>query len=104
MSSSRLYTPTATASAADAAQCVATLRTLIGNILQNPDTARFRRVRLANTRFHQHVGQHAPGLRLLELSGFSRDADQGELVYRRNDLGLLWLARDVLDSSSGGCV
>ena len=84
-----------------AAETVATLRTLVGNVLEHPEEAKYRRVRRSNKRVQRTIGAQPAALDLLAAIGF-RSADSGagtsddELTLVRPDLGLLWLAREAL--------
>jgi len=78
------------ASAAAAAQ---TLRTILANV--DKADAKYRRIRLANSRFHETCGRFAAALRLLEATGFERDGP--DLVLKRApDAALIWLGRTAL--------
>ncbi|PFH37299.1 PUB domain-containing protein [Besnoitia besnoiti] len=58
----------------EAAQSVATLNKILSNVLQHPGDEKYRRVKLANKRFHEAVGCHPELLKLLFLAGFKRHA------------------------------
>ena len=84
-----------------AAETVTTLRTLVGNVLEHPEEAKYRRVRRGNKRVQRTIGAQPAALDLLAAIGF-RSAGSGagtsddELTLVRPDLGLLWLAREAL--------
>ena len=47
-----------------------TCRTLLQNVLEQPDEAKFRTIRLGNAAFHQRLGQFPSGIALLRSLGF----------------------------------
>ena len=83
-----------------AAETLATLRRLLGNVLRQPDEPKFRRIRRANKVIQRTIGAHPAAQELLAAIGFK--GDDGELRLERPDLGLLWLAREALLIHVGG--
>jgi len=47
-----------------------TCKTLLQNVLEQPDEAKFRTIRLGNAAFHQRLGQFPSGIALLRSLGF----------------------------------
>eukprot|EP00041_Stephanoeca_diplocostata_P037970 m.1463190 g.1463190 ORF g.1463190 m.1463190 type:complete len:567 (+) comp25134_c0_seq52:212-1912(+) len=83
------------------ATCLGTLGKIVRNIRLHPDASKYKQLQLSNARVHQFVGVHPPALRFLEQIGFTRDSDveSQTLRYVRNDVGLLWLAGDLLEAA-----
>ena len=81
-----------------AAAAMDTLVSMLQTVLMNPGVARVRRVRLSNRRFHRVVGSHPAAVAVLSAVGFDPGTDGGdELVLGRDDPGLLWVAKDLLE-------
>lgn len=59
------------------ATALATVATLLSNVLECPADETFRSVRLSNRLFHERVGQFASGVELLRAAGFE-DARAGD--------------------------
>ena len=55
---------------ADFAAALATLSTLLTNVLESPEDPKFRSVRLGNATFHRRLGRFAAALPLLRKFGF----------------------------------
>jgi hypothetical protein len=81
--------------------CFDTLTTVIDRVLQSPTEAKFRRLRLGNKLFQSRVGQYPPALDLLRAVGFEEREEGGAQVLllqaRRQDPGLMWLAKGLLE-------
>jgi len=81
-----------------AAAAMDTLVSMLQTVMMNPGVARVRRVRLSNRRFHRVVGSHPAAVAVLSAVGFDPGTDGGdELVLGRDDPGLLWVAKDLLE-------
>ena len=74
-----------------------TLHTMLQALLDHPQNPKFRRVRLANTKFAWAVGRFPAGLDLLQAVGFEEAEGGAVLLYTRNDPGLLWLGRSIVE-------
>jgi len=84
-----------------AQEALSTLSAIITNVLTNPSEQRFRRVRIDNKSFQHRLGRFAHCEPVLESVGWIRDASQpGFLVLKRDDPGLLWLAKSVLEQQA----
>ena len=61
-----------------------TVATLVHNVLEHPEDAKFRTVRLANATFHARLGQFASGRSVLRSFGFEdamQDGSAGEMTH-----------------------
>ncbi|XP_078439372.1 zinc metalloproteinase-like protein [Wolffia australiana] len=84
------------ASPAEAASSLHTLLKIVRNIIDNPGESKFRRLRKANPVIQRHVVSRPGAMEVLAVMGFYEDAD-AVLVMKRNDPGLLWLAKSSLE-------
>ncbi|GMI98542.1 hypothetical protein HRI_003523500 [Hibiscus trionum] len=82
-----------------------TLFKIIRNVIEHPDELKFRRLRKANPIIQRNIANYKAAMEILFLIGFSEDAildDIGKaetyLVLKRNDPGLLWLAKSSLET------
>ncbi|KAK9827467.1 hypothetical protein WJX74_004216 [Apatococcus lobatus] len=85
------------AGGADGARALATLATILQNVLDHPNEDKFRHIRLSNPAFMSRAGRFPASLQLLQLAGFSAVAQ--ELRWQRNDPGLVWLSLAALRST-----
>lgn len=78
-----------------------TLSAYVTNVLKSPDEEKFKRIRVANTKFRSRVGQVRGGIDFLHLCGFewTEDSDFLHLPCNTVDPALLNSARTVLDSA-----
>ena len=60
----------------DFAAALATLSTLLTNVLESPEDPKFRSVRLGNATFHRRLGRFAAALPLLRKFGFEDGQQQ----------------------------
>ncbi|XP_057865190.2 uncharacterized protein LOC131072911 isoform X2 [Cryptomeria japonica] len=86
---------------------IRTLFTILRNIMEHPNEAKFKRLRKANPTFQRSILKYEAALEVLLAVGFSEDKISNELgameawlVLKRNDPGLLWLARSSLEICS----
>jgi len=86
------------------ASVIRTLFTILGNVMDHPNETKFRRLRKANPIFQRSIAKYEAALEVLCAVGFSEDNASNEigitetcLVLKRNDPGLLWLARSSLE-------
>lgn len=89
------------------ASVIRTLFTILGNVMDHPNETKFRRLRKANPIFQRSIAKYEAALEVLRAVGFSEDNASNEigitetcLVLKRNDPGLLWLARSSLEVCS----
>ncbi|KAK8674262.1 hypothetical protein V6N13_112556 [Hibiscus sabdariffa] len=82
-----------------------TLFKIIRNVIEHPDEMKFRRLRNANPIIQRNVANYKAAMEILVLIGFSEDVIWDEvgkaetyLVLKRNDPGLLWLAKSTLET------
>jgi len=94
------------AAPSEAASVLQTLLKIIKNVIENPNDTRYRRLRKANPHFQISVANYKAAMEVLELIGFCEDVVSDEigraetyLVLKRNDPGLLWLAKSSLEVS-----
>eukprot|EP00897_Mesotaenium_endlicherianum_P007977 jgi/Mesen1/7207/ME000371S06290 len=92
------------ASREEAASALQTVTTVLRNAMGHPDDAKFRRVRKGNPTFYHRVGRYAAAMDILLAAGFEEQdtaTNEGTLVLRRNDPGLLWLASSTVEACMG---
>ncbi|XP_008811148.2 uncharacterized protein LOC103722385 [Phoenix dactylifera] len=94
------------ATPAEATSALKTLFKIIWNVIDHPNEVKFRRLRKANPQFQRNVANYKAALEVLTLVGFCEDVISDELgraetylVLKRNDPGLLWLAKSSLEVS-----
>ncbi|KAM3209838.1 hypothetical protein ACQJBY_064092 [Aegilops geniculata] len=94
------------ATPSEAASALQTLFKIIKNVIENPNDIRYRRLRKTNPHFQRSVANYKAAMEVLELIGFCEDVVSDEigraetyLVLKRNDPGLLWLAKSSLEVS-----
>ncbi|KAK6238629.1 hypothetical protein QUC31_004098 [Theobroma cacao] len=82
-----------------------TLFKIIGNVIEHPDEMKFRRLRKANPIIQRNIANYKAAVEILLLIGFTEDVILDEigkaetyLVLKRNDPGLLWLAKSSLET------
>ncbi|KAK9155474.1 hypothetical protein Sjap_002954 [Stephania japonica] len=85
---------------------VQTLFKIIWNVIEHPKDKKFRRLRKANPQFQRNVANYKAAMDVLFLVGFIEDVVSDEigrletyLVLKRDDPGLLWLAKSSLETS-----
>ncbi|KAF3443367.1 hypothetical protein FNV43_RR13049 [Rhamnella rubrinervis] len=83
-----------------------TLFKIIRNVIEFPDELKYKRLRKANPIIERNIAKYKAAMELLFLVGFSEDVVSDEigktetyLVLKRNDPGLLWLAKSSLEMS-----
>eukprot|EP00262_Sarcandra_glabra_P008384 TRINITY_DN21903_c0_g1_i1.p1 TRINITY_DN21903_c0_g1~~TRINITY_DN21903_c0_g1_i1.p1 ORF type:complete len:765 (-),score=162.79 TRINITY_DN21903_c0_g1_i1:190-2484(-) len=81
-----------------------TLFKIIRNVIEHPDEMKFRRLRKANPLFQRNVASYKAAMDVLLAVGFHEDVasdgigrTESYLVLKRNDPGLLWLAKSSLE-------
>ena len=73
-----------------------TLERIIGNLLLTPHEEKFKSVFPSNKAFFSRVGRHLAALDFLREVGFVDVPSTDSLVYKRNDPGLLWMAKSCV--------
>ncbi|XP_074585403.1 uncharacterized protein LOC141841173 [Curcuma longa] len=94
------------ATPSQAATALQTLFKIVRNVIEHPGEIKFRRLRKANPQFQRNVANYKAAMEVLALVGFCEDVIADEigmvetfLVLKRNDPGLLWLAKSSLELS-----
>uniref|UniRef100_A0A0E0LWI5 WLM domain-containing protein n=1 Tax=Oryza punctata TaxID=4537 RepID=A0A0E0LWI5_ORYPU len=94
------------ATPAEATSALQTLFKIIKNVIEHPHDIKYRRLRKSNPQFQRSVANYKAAMEVLELIGFCEDVVPDEigraetyLVLKRNDPGLLWLAKSSLEVS-----
>ncbi|KAK2979021.1 hypothetical protein RJ640_013655 [Escallonia rubra] len=92
----------------DSSEAVIVLQTLfkiIRNLISNPDDMKYRKLRKANPVIQKNVANYKAAMDILFLIGFHEDVVLDEigreetfLVLKRDDPGLLWLAKSSLET------
>ncbi|KAL0301748.1 UNVERIFIED_CONTAM: hypothetical protein Sradi_6451600 [Sesamum radiatum] len=82
-----------------------TLIKIIRNVIEHPDEVKFRKLRKANPMIQRNIITYKAAVDVLRLIGFSEDVITDEwgkaeafLMLKRNDPGLLWLAKSSLET------
>ena len=81
-------------------EALATVRLVVQNVMQNPDEQKFRRLKRSNKRFARSIGRTPPALEILEAVGFKSSQSIDELRLDSVDVGLFWLARELLSAGA----
>lgn len=89
----------------EATTVLQTLFKIIRNVIEHPDETKYKRLRKANPIIQRSVANYKAAMEILFLVGFNEDVVLDEigkaetyLVLKRNDLGLLWLAKTSLET------
>ncbi|XP_050879532.1 uncharacterized protein LOC127083276 isoform X10 [Lathyrus oleraceus] len=84
-----------------------TLLKIIRNVIEHPEMEKYKRLRKANPVIERNILTNKAALEILSLVGFRDDViydnlgkEDAYLVLKRNDPGLLWLAKSTIESSS----
>ncbi|XP_058787200.1 uncharacterized protein LOC131661619 isoform X1 [Vicia villosa] len=84
-----------------------TLFKIISNVIEHPEMEKYKRLRKANPVIERNILTNKAALEILSLVGFRDDVifdnfgkEDAYLVLKRNDPGLLWLAKSMIESSS----
>ncbi|KAI3675178.1 hypothetical protein L1987_84764 [Smallanthus sonchifolius] len=92
-------------SPSEAAMVFQTLVKIVRNVIEHPDETKFKKLRKANPVIQKNVASYNGAMEILFLIGFCEDVVQDEigraeayLVLKRNDPGLLWLAKSSLET------
>jgi len=90
----------------EAESAIQTLFKIIKNVIEHPNDIKYKRLRKSNPHFQRSVANYKAAMEVLELIGFCEDVVSDEigraetyLVLKRNDPGLLWLAKSSLEVS-----
>ncbi|KAF8391621.1 hypothetical protein HHK36_023927 [Tetracentron sinense] len=88
----------------EATSVLQTLFKIIRNVIEHPDEIKFKKLRKANPLFQRNVANYKAAMEVLFLVGFNEDVVPDEMgrvetyvVLKRNDPGLLWLAKSSLE-------
>jgi hypothetical protein len=73
-----------------------TLERIIGNLLLMPNEEKFKSVFPSNKAFFSRVARHLAALDFLREVGFVDEPSTDRLVFKRNDPGLLWMAKSSI--------
>ncbi|KAF9606712.1 hypothetical protein IFM89_027756 [Coptis chinensis] len=89
----------------EATSVLETLFKIIRNVIEHPNETKYRRLRKANPQFRRSVANYKAAMDVLFLVGFNEDLVSDEIgrsetymVLKRNDPGLLWLAKSSLET------
>ncbi|KAL9229890.1 hypothetical protein vseg_005308 [Gypsophila vaccaria] len=92
----------------DVAVVQQTLFKIIRNVSENPNEMKYKKLRKANPVFQRSIANSKAALDVLSLVGFVEEAVTDEigktetyLVLKRNDPGMLWLAKSCLETGIG---
>ncbi|KAL2474268.1 wlm [Abeliophyllum distichum] len=82
-----------------------TLFKIICNVIEHPDEMKFKKLRKTNSTIQRNIINYKAAMDILAMIGFCEDVvdEFGKvetfLVLKRNDPGLLWLAKSSLEAS-----
>ncbi|KAL8205299.1 hypothetical protein R6Q57_008850 [Mikania cordata] len=89
----------------EVAMVIQTLVKIVRNVIEHPDETKFKKLRKANPVIQKNITSYNGAMEILFLIGFCEDVVQDEigraeayLVLKRNDPGLLWLAKSSLET------
>ncbi|KAK7823098.1 ubiquitin and wlm domain-containing metalloprotease [Quercus suber] len=89
----------------EAAAVLQTLFKIIRNVIEHPNEMKYRRLRKANPIIERNIANYKAAMEILTLIGFNEDVVSDEIgkaeayiVLKRNDPGLLWLAKSSLEA------
>ncbi|XP_031262034.1 uncharacterized protein LOC116120231 isoform X3 [Pistacia vera] len=89
----------------EATTVLQTLFKIIRNVIEHPEEMKYKRLRKANPIIQRNVANYKAAMEILYLIGFNEDVVLDEigkaetyLVLKRNDPGLLWLAKSSLET------
>lgn len=92
-------------SPSETAMVFQTLVKIVRNVIEHPDETKFKKLRKANPVIQKNIASYNGAMEILFLIGFCEDVVQDEigraesyLVLKRNDPGLLWLAKSSLET------
>ena len=80
-----------------AALAFTTLHSMVKSLLDLPQEPKYKRVRLENEKFQRAVGRLPPAMDFLRAVGFEERDGGAVLEYTRNDPGLLWWGKSVME-------
>lgn len=90
----------------EASSTLQTLVKIIRNVIEHPGEMKFRKLRKSNPQIQRNVVSYKAAMEVLTMIGFAEDVISDEvgrveayLVLKRNDPGLLWLAKSSLEAS-----
>ncbi|KAJ6800473.1 uncharacterized protein M6B38_200610 [Iris pallida] len=91
---------------AEAISALQTLLKIIRNVIEHPEEVKFKRLRKANPQIQRNLVNYKAAMEVLTMVGFCEDVMRDEvgraesyLVLKRDDPGLLWLAKSSLEVS-----
>uniref|UniRef100_A0A2P2L023 Protein-tyrosine-phosphatase IBR5 n=1 Tax=Rhizophora mucronata TaxID=61149 RepID=A0A2P2L023_RHIMU len=91
--------------AREATEALQILLKIIRNVIEHPGEIKFMRLRKANPKIQMNVANYKAAMEILHMVGFHEDDIFDEigraetyLMLRRNDPGLLWLAKSSLEA------
>lgn len=95
------------ATPSETGRVIQTLIKIIGNVIEHPDDVKFKKLRKANPLIQRNVVSYKAAVEILKLIGFHEDVAVDEsgnaeplFLLKRNDPGLLWLAKSTLETST----
>ncbi|KAK2648830.1 hypothetical protein Ddye_016319 [Dipteronia dyeriana] len=89
----------------EATSVLQTLFKIIRNVIEHPGEMKYKKLRKANPIIQRNVAKYKAAMEILSLIGFNEDTVSDEigqsetyLVLKRNDPGLLWLAKASIET------
>ncbi|KAL0742265.1 hypothetical protein Bca4012_083778 [Brassica carinata] len=97
------------ASSGEATNVLQMLLKIVRNIIEQPNEMKFKRLRKANPAIKRKILNFAAAVEILSVVGFVEEmvsegtgAQEQYLVLKRNDPGLLWIAKSMIESHTTG--
>lgn len=97
------------ASSGEATNVLQMLLKIVRNIIEQPNEMKFKRLRKGNPAIKRKILNFAAAVEILSVVGFGEEivsegtgAQEPYLVLKRNDPGLLWIAKSMIESHTTG--
>ncbi|CAN7058442.1 hypothetical protein IGI04_014670 [Brassica rapa subsp. trilocularis] len=97
------------ASSGEATNVLQMLLKIVRNIIEQPNEMKFKRLRKGNPAIKRKIVNFAAAVEILSVVGFGEEmvsegtgAQEPYLVLKRNDPGLLWIAKSMIESHTTG--
>jgi len=84
------------ATRADSVNALQTLELIFKNILEHASEEKYRKISVTSKAFQQKIAKHRGCLDIVKIAGFEGDKDNTAYYFKRNDLGLIWLAKSLV--------
>ncbi|VVB01437.1 unnamed protein product [Arabis nemorensis] len=93
----------------EASNVLQMLLKIVRNIIAQPNEMKFKRLRKGNPAIQRNILRYAAAVEILSVIGFVEEmvsegtgAQEPYLILKRNDPGLLWIAKSMIESHTAG--